>query len=59
MKKDIKNLVNLFLSWIVIGFSGLFGMIIGVYFDEVSGYFTASLIATFITLLIWGRKING
>ncbi len=54
--KDIKDIRNLSLSWLVIIVSGFIGWSIGNNSNEVIGYFVSAIIAVFITLLIWYKE---
>jgi len=53
--KGWRDIGNLALSWLVIAVSGLVGLIVGININLYLGYFVASIVATFITLLIWNK----
>lgn len=54
-RKDLKDIGNLMLSWLVIAFSGLVGLFFTFKINTIVGSFFTATIAVFITLLIWHR----
>ena len=53
--KDIRDMGNLSLSWIVIIVSGLIGWLVGKNSIDAIGYFVSAMVGVFISLLIWGN----